>query len=230
MDGESSKQLSALLLNEQQLKFEYSVARFRNECARNQLWKQRNLLKRLRQQQNGFHDNKLEEVVDYSSHNENQRQTLDCKHQQSTDDVVDRVKVQYELRVEMESLQQTLKNMMSEYHVLQTQRDSLQGTVFDLEDKIQMTQARFATLKRARSLPDVNMINLKSPASSGGNSSRIVSVKPKRKQLLSMATSLRVKMSLIVLKKRAQQRIEQRKQEEHVPFPELSRRGAVKLK
>lgn len=306
MDGKNAKQPQGMMFNEQQLKFEYSLAKYRNECVRNELWKQRNLLKRLRQQRDGVHNNNNNnhnnrvhihhlqdgEQIDYqhSNHHDtnksrsrrqqqtcerlsterlvkkppsisydlehrdinNQKNTgssssgnggdvddgdpLRMSEQSTKHNLMDRVKT-YELRAEMESLQQTLKNMIAEYHALKKQRISIQDTVFDLENKIEMQRAHFTNMKRARSLPDVSSINLKSPTSSPGvsgggastGSNRILSARPKRK-LPSIATSLRVKMSLIALRKRAQQKIEQRKREEHVPFPELSRRSAAKLK
>ena len=314
MDGKNAKQLRGLMLNEEQLKFEYSLAKYRNECARNELWKQRNLLKRLRQQRDGVpsdHNNNnhilhhqvaVTDHIDYldpnhhdssktrrlrqqqtskrlsterlvkstsnppvsSKHCDIPKQTIvnnfisgnkgiqlsvedsdplrvppssirKDRHTTTTkDSLMERIKM-HELRSEMESLQRTLKNMMSEHNALKKQHVSIQDIVFDLESKIEIQRAHFITMKRARSLPDVSLFNSKSPTSSAGcsgttiGSNRVSSARPKRR-LPSIATSLRVKMSLIALKKRAQQRIEQRKREEHVPFPELSRRSAAKLK
>lgn len=302
-----------------QFEFQYSLAKYNNECARNQLWKKRQLLKRLKQHQqstsrvslsdrnemspnrsnikqdapnetdithfsvrNGGKTAATRGSIDYGSEmkmnlernrvpsmprnvsistiisprrqssllnrfsivstsggreRENKRvcyntapATVSVGH---TKVAQERFMQTNQYNKEMQSLQRNLKNLASEQQTLLVKRDSLRQNVLNLECEIDSIRSRWLFMKRSRSLPDVARLSMSCPQSPNRNAvsnrNRISSALPKRK-LPSIAATLRVKIQLVALKKRAQQRIERRKQEEHIPFPELSRKTAAKFR
>jgi len=101
---------------------------------------------------------------------------------------------------------------------MEMERRALEAGNLDMEDELESFNIKENGLRRARSMPDVSAIQMTLPNKSNSG-------KQQQQQLPSMMATLKLKMNIMALKKKAQQRLQEKKKEDldvHIPFPELS--------
>uniref|UniRef100_A0A7M5XAL4 Uncharacterized protein n=1 Tax=Clytia hemisphaerica TaxID=252671 RepID=A0A7M5XAL4_9CNID len=218
-------------MDDKELKFEYSVVKYQYQCARNDLWKQKNTLKRLKM---------VEEIRKESTSNNNFVGSYDLAKDEAQ---------RKALNQELVTLQQRLRNLNSELKGFVRQRDAIQEQNFKMEDQIDRILSDRALKSRSKSVPSFKK-SLSEPnvfkASSLGTSptnlgvpqprARLGSavVANRKMQLPSIKTTIKLKMNLMALRKKAQMKIEARKNGEDgkndfMPFPNLATRGSSRL-
>uniref|UniRef100_A0A7M6DKF1 Uncharacterized protein n=1 Tax=Clytia hemisphaerica TaxID=252671 RepID=A0A7M6DKF1_9CNID len=221
-------------MDDKELKFEYSVVKYQYQCARNDLWKQKTTLKRLKM---------VEEIRKESKPNNNFV---------GSDNLTKDVEQRKALNQVLVTLQQRLRNLNSELKGLVRQRNAIQDQNFKMEDQIdQIVASKIrASKNRSKSVPDGIKKSHSDPnvfltSSLGTSPTSLGVLQPrarlgsaltanKKMQLPSIKTTIKLKMNLMALKKKAQMKIEDRKNGEDVkndfiPFPKLSTRGSSRF-
>ena len=160
---------------ERSLKSKYSLAKYRYHAACNELWKHKEILKRLRETQP---DASLPAA----------------KHQQPC--ITENDQHAVNLQGELKSKYHTLKTLLREKKCIEMERRALEAGNFDMEDELESYRIRETGIRRARSMPDVSAIPIVSRKT---NSCK------QTEQLPSMMVTLKLKMNVMVLKKKAQQ-------------------------